>query len=337
MASLKNSKNKQAEKPHDTNGVVEPSVAAKHRVIAKKLIKKASLIVAVLLVMGAGLWLALAGDTHDTKSDIVFEIEGRSFGKDEVDQYMSYATNTLNKSRADAIKDLFEMQKKKIAAEQLGIKASDEDVKTSYNKLGYDQGVDSPWIDLAAYLLAVDDQIQALDNGGIKGYSYIFYFGDKIAPRIFDAKPEGWGDPVLIEADRSYARGRADFYHAQLKDNKMNPEQILAEIKADSRLGFNGQAGANLSTKFGYDINKPWHEQVFYESVKGTVEGLADSQISEVLPGKTASVEEPKSDDDYHETFFYFASVNEKLLTMKSQLLTEKISALDARLYGEAR
>ncbi len=230
---------------------------------------------------------------------VIFSIDGKKYHESEVNELVKYPVEARGTNKNESAKLLFELLKKIYVAEQLGIKPSDEEIAT-YQKEIPDNAQDSAhnkesWLNLIAKAAVVDDYIGITTAPGYKGYAFDFYFGQHLqyGPAY---RPDGLNDPKLVEQDKNYAKEKADFYHQQLKDNKIKPDEVLKQILSDPRLGNSIKSTSNHSTRFGEKTNVNWHTQIFYKPITSFItshkqQSLLDVQTGKALVGTDAKAE----------------------------------------------
>lgn len=299
------------------------------------------ILVAAVVIGGLITWWFIknAPKSTNNKDKVVFVINGKKYKETEVKQYTDFLTIDLGKNKEDATKDVFELLKYKIVAQKLDIKLSTEQIKATtenFNRIyaSYkDTSEYKKWVELASLKESIDKNFMTYsDKLGYKGYSFILWFGNHISYTEDYTPPGGYGNKTFIEEDRNYAKQRADYYHDQLKNSKMSPDKALEEIKKDPKLGYHYTAGANLSVRFGTDLEKSWDSQVQYNSVKEYINNNSKIALSDVLIGKTTGIISAKGQREERETFYYIVKIDG---TAPSRVqLQNELKALKTNYYG---
>ncbi len=309
--------------------------------------KKAALLIALgLLLLASGLFYALNNRQNNpgpgkNGDEIVFRIESKDYTKNEIKPYIAFITVALGKKDEEANKEVFELMKYKATKEKLGISLTPQQtnyeqkqLNRTYTKISKAWGY-KKWSGLTAEKLALDKAFatsRAGDNN-YKGYSFVFWFANHLSYTGDYTPPGGYGDHKLIQQDRDYAKQRADYYHEQLANNKMTADEVLSAIKTDKKLGFQYSAGANFSTKYGYDPNKSWQQEVLYKSVADHIKQYSNQALSNVKTGKTMIFRSASADSEETETFYFFVKSEGQNIT--KQRFQDELKNLDTKYYGE--
>src|SRR5690606_16483343 len=123
----------------------------------------------------------------------------------------------------------------------------------------------------------------------------------------------GLNDKDLIEADKRYAEERINFYHKQLKDGQMNPDQIIDELKTDPKLKTEYGSKTSFASSFGH-TEENWESDIYYEPISNFIAQQAEAGISDVQIGQ-ASVD--STPDNFEDMYYYFVLVDEVYDTRK--------------------
>lgn len=270
--------------------------------------------VAILLVAFAIAYL-ISKNMNDTPADkgkVVFVIEGENYYQNDLEPVLKYPYNR-GLEKDEAAKEAFELYKKIKAAKKLDINPAEEEIQSEKLKLikelggEYNEPDDTPWIDLLAQSNAIDKAVSAQQN--YKGYSFDVFFGQHLqyGPAF---KPEDLNDQQLAAEDKQYAEEKANFYHDQLKTNKMTPDEVLKALNSDRRLSALPAGKTSYSVKFGYsdDEDTSWSNEIFHQSIVDFVQNQQQTGLSDIQIGE-ASVD--GSATNFADMYYYFVLTEE--------------------------
>lgn len=292
-----------------------------------------------LLILATGIFLSTNYDKEYLLSragigdKVIFKIGNKAYRKSTVENLIEPAL-LQGQDRTALIKQAHELLLIKQAATDAGINFTSNEIDPVRSNLRFPDKsgqANNEWADLVAFNLLLA-QSKLFGDNGFKGYSFVFWFGHKIQ-KGFDQPPAGFGDPNLIAEDRKYALEKAEEYHQILKDNKNTADDIVKKIKEDPRLGY-GQANSGFSGQFGNSTVINWEEQVYYQQIIEYVKSQTTSGLSELKTGKIAKVEDPQSDNDYAETFYYFVKLDEANIKSIDERLKDKLQSVKTKYYG---
>lgn len=303
--------------------------ARRHKLVA-------FLIVAILLVAGGLGFLVYKKSLP--KQKIVFVINSKKYTDTEVAKLIDWPVKR-KQSKDEASKLAYDYLKQKQAADNLGIEVTPQEINNAVKKIKKNNlgsfDANNPWIQLVAYSNALNEKIMVQSGSSPKGYSFIFYFGNKLEKRPFEKEQiAGFGDKEMIEADKKYAKERADFYKDQLDNRKISTEEAYNQVKKDPKLGLNYTANTNFSSHFGTKPDTSWESEVFYQDVLKDIKSQQVQGVTQIKTGKTATVEMPKSDSDYQETFYFFVVLDQPAKLFNKEQLDKAINTLKADYYG---
>ena len=303
--------------------------------------KKKKLLIIITVVFAI---LALASfavvkykDKAADKGKVVFVVDGENYYEADLEPIIKYAYNR-GLDRDEAAKEAFELYKKIKVSEKLGISPDDKSVQSEQQRIineiaeGYNKADDEPWINLLARSNAIDNNIGT--QYGYKGYAFDVFFGQHLqyGPSF---KPEGLNSKELVTADRKYAEERANFYHKQLKENKMSAEEVIKALNNDRRLSALPDGKTSNSVKFGFSKSEDslWSNEIFYQSIVDFVRNQQQTGISDIQVGK-ASVDGSAS--SLEDMYYYFVLLEEipKGTNVTQGELEEQISNLEAQYIG---
>ncbi len=293
--------------------------------------RRATILLFVVIILAAAGFLLYPIFNNRVLGNNALIIGAQSFSNKEVNEYLDYPVNQLKQDRNKSMDQLIEMLKVKVAAAELGIKPTEQQVTEIHNESGVVGPLSAKWVYLNSYIRAVTAETEKSKASSYQGYSYILFFGNKVATRGADGPIKGMGNPAEINVDKTYAKQQADKYFDALQKNTMKPEDVLNAIKRDAKLGIDYKAGNNQSIKFGYDSAKPWQQQVLFQELIDEIKAQKKSGLSgEVKVGKVAKVESPASPEDYGEGYYYYVYMD-KVQSNLSEQLAEKVKTMKVK------
>ena len=293
---------------------------------------------ALLVVIALGISAAIMKSGDESPDRVIFVIEGEEYRESTVNHLIDFSMSR-GLSREEAAKQAFELAKKKKTAEKLNLKPLAQEVEVQKQQLiedlkGEEEFTEryNPWFDLLAYTNAVEEYVGTMPNNSYKGYVFDIPFGQHIqyGPAF---TPDDLNDPVLIEQDKKYAEEKANYYHEQLKNNSIPPEQVLQELNNDRKLSALESGNATNSVKFGYDPNVNWQDEVYYQSVGEYILSSQNTGLSDVKIGQASVDSTPENQADM---YFYFVLI-EKLAEsndVSKQTFEEELAKLNAEYRG---
>ncbi len=294
------------------------------------------LLVTIIALLGSLIYLGHRELLPGQK--IIFTINGKNYTDKEVDKLIDWPVKR-SKSKDEASKLAYDYLKQQQAARNIGIELTQQDIGNALNKM-QKTGIGSinendPWIQLVAYSNALNDKILIQSGGSPKGYSLIFYFGNKLERRPFEKEQvPGFGNKELIEADKRYAKERSEFYKLQLDNHKMTPDEAYNEVKKDPKLGLDYVVNTNKSSHFGTKSDTRWEEEVYYKDVINEIKSQQPQGAIQIRTGKTATTETPASDKEFQETFYYFVVLDQAARSINKNRLDNAVKELKADYYG---
>ncbi len=182
-----------------------------------------------------------------------FSVDGKTYSKQDIKTLINYPVGHGATASA-AAKQAFDFYKRQAAAKKIGIILTPPEIAQAQASVFPKVNLSDPWVTLASEDAALTMRLaQAPTYATASGYYFIFPFSNHIA--IADAAPSatamvGVGDATLVAQDRAYAKEQANSYYNQLVQKKITPDQALAAIKADPKLGYDGFANSNTSFRF---------------------------------------------------------------------------------------
>lgn len=273
-------------------------------------------VISVLIIAGFLLhsFLQHRAQEAQKRAEAVFIIDGKAYSKAEISTVIQFPMSR-GMSRDKAAREAFELYKKLAVAEKLQIKPSPQDIDLQKKDLlqGIKQGSGftanyGPWFDLLAQANAVDLYISDGPARGYKGYAFDVFFGQHLqhGPGF---SPKDLNNPKLVAADKAYAKERADFYHDQLKNNKMTPEQVIKELNNDRRLSAFKVGKTSNSVHFGSDSQTLWSDEIYYSFITDFISRQQQTGLLEIQVGKASVDNSPQNQADLYYYFVLLQSV----------------------------
>jgi len=285
----------------------------------RKIIFLVASLVAVIVVAGGWFLVNQSRNKQSKPEDkVLFIIDGREYRQSEVNQIIGSAVTKGIKIN-EANKRTFEYLKSQTAAKKAGVEPSEDQIKEAVDVLfsgKSNPSKDTNWGKMIAYDYALKKSLGQNLTQTTQGYSYVFWFGDNIQydypqydssmtiPRSSDA-----GNQDLMKQDKEYAQSQADKYHEALRKGTKNPEQVLKQIKADSRLSYSRNPGANMSVKFGAQDGKNWEVEVYYNDIVDFISKKAKAGLSEIQMGQVPLTDDSSPTAKKADAFYYFVDL----------------------------
>jgi hypothetical protein len=284
------------------------------------------LIAAAVIAIGWGLFNNYTGNA-------VFKINGKRYSHAQVKQLAAYQVDKQHIAYKTAAKNVYNALCYQVAAQSLHItvtagaqkRASINVDAATYNKY-------KTWIDILAYNGAVKTKLPPASKDGAKGYAYVLWFGDAVQPS-YDAPSSKYGNQQAYKADQQYAQGRANYYHDQLKNKKMTPDQVLTAVRNDPKLAPRGLAPSDASRVFGTDTYQTWQDQLRNNTIASYVKSASDNSLSSIMTDTTAT-KLGLDPGQYVDAYYYFVLVQKAHIPNITQQLNDKLSSLNAKYYG---
>ncbi len=259
-------------------------------------------------------------ETNSRSSAVVFVIDGKEYYKDEILKIAQYPMERISQSEESTVQEIFQLQKKIVNAEKLGVNPSEADINDEMSQVLTDDIKKSEgykdeyraWFDLVARANAVDRYVNQQYAPGYEGYALVFYFGQRIDYGD-DYKPEGLNDPALIAQDKAYAKDKAEYYHAQVKDGKMSAAEVSDVIKADPKLA---NQFYTVENPFKSSQEGDWTQKIGYSDVVDAVVSQETTGVSELKIGG-GYVGGNFADETQKKEMFYYFTALEKVPSTK--------------------
>ena len=267
----------------------------------------------------------------------VFMVNGKVYRERQVKHLAAYDMHDQAMSYKTAAKDVYEAVKAQAAGQAVHIMPSAQQIASGQANVNKDSLKKyKDWFDLTGYNTAVAEVItNAKDNGSVynfQGYSFVFWFGNAVQPFYHNPSPE-FGNKDDYQKDQVYAKQKADYYHGQLKDGKMNADQVLAAVKKDPKLADLNNTMLNPSVRFGYDVTVDWKDQVAYPDVASYVTAQTKPGLGEVQIGTIGNSPGPNSTARLP-AYFYFVQLNEVKGANIWQQYQDALKNIKAKYYG---
>jgi uncharacterized protein YxeA len=289
-------------------------------------------IIAVVAAVGGAAFMYL--NSHTDKKTYAFIIDNQKYTKKDIKNLVSFANQVS--PATDNVKIAFSAYKDQLAAKKLGMTVPQifiDNQKASLNKTysKYSGGPNSDWVNLMAFDNALKQFLSSgLSSTTPQGYSFVFWAIQHVASvYITGTPPQGTGDSTVIEADKTYALQRANYYHDQIASSKMTNEQAQKEIISDSRISQSSSATSNFSTKFGFSDTVSWRDQVYVPNIQDYISQLTKTGLSSV---QSAELTADKQD---YGAFYFFTDTSQlggKTFTQSD--LVKQVTLLKSTYYG---
>jgi len=240
-------------------------------------------VVSLIIVVGIGyfVWWNFfqQNDSSDAvNSDVVFVIAEREYSKSEIENIISYPRQQSPDTDINVFaRKVYDIYLKKADVESSGITVGNDEIEAAKIELFPDElnrELAGTWAWLVAYEQVLDAKIANQSSTG-NAEGYVFVFGFTSHMKLDSETPPQYTDEdtALIEADKAYAKERAESYRSELQQGSVMPDQLISLIQADSRLySFYQENGVN-SVKFeGLTLDKP-----------GTTGALRDERVLDYI------------------------------------------------------
>ena len=300
--------------------------------------KKILVVLVVIVVSVAGVWVA--NSRYGEGRDIVFTVQDEKYRKEEVGKFIRFLVERRGLSEDDAAKSMMLDIKKIKTAQALGVEPSQEQIAlqksilldglTKKDKTEKDYEL---WFELQAKKNAIDAYVGNNYKLGYKGYNYVFYFGQHLQYG-YGPKPAGIDDPELVAQDKKNAQERAEYYHKSIESGA-DPKQVLERVLSDPKIVTSQDLTLKQSSKFGFDPNISWYEDIIPDPIKKFVNEQSETGLSSIQTGKGAQTLED-SEDKFVETYYYFIYLDEadKSNSASSSQLNNQISKIKTEYRG---
>jgi hypothetical protein len=290
--------------------------------------KKWVFILIIIVIIIGGWWLY-----GNYSGGAVFKINGKKYSKTEVKKLAAFQTDVQHVPYKTAAKKVYDALCYQAAAQSVHITVTAGAQKgaainvdaTTYKKY-------KTWIDILSYDDAVKAKLPQATKDGAKGYAYVFWFGDAVQPSYDQPAPK-YGNQKVYQADQQYAQGRANYYHDQLQNKKMTPNQVLTAVRNDPRLAPRGYAPDNSSTIFGTTTYQTWQDQLRNNTIATYVKSASDNSLSLIMTDTTAT-KLGLDPGQYVDAYYYFVLVQKTHIPNITQQLNDTRSKLNAKYYG---
>ncbi len=176
------------------------------------------------------------------------------------------------------------------AAKKLNITIDDKVLTVDTNLSKGTESTNNEFGRLMAKQAYIENYLETKKRDGYEGYAFFYPFS-----RYFfssEAKPSDpkFNDPAAIETDRKAAQTKATQAREDLATNKQKPEDIVADIKADSSLVYgnaSNKSGKFIVDKQGFALNQTTNDasasvSKFFDKLVALKEGEASSIIEDV-------------------------------------------------------
>jgi len=270
---------------------------AKHLPHSKKIILAAvGAIVAVAIVMLLIIVVDIGSFTN--KEDSYFQIGNYSLTETEYSKLKNDAVllgvyEGFDEELTATVADIEAAKKLKIEVTEEDILAQDNILNAPYldeniPALNYAQ---NGWRQLTSQRAAYLGKVNSLESGSYEGAVFFFPFSRHLTISAYDDhQDELHGDEATIEADRQYAKQKADNQVVLLSGgaDKTKLEESVAQIMSDENLNY-----YNLTKLFGYDheiqhedigyVTKTWYEDINTPDIAELVANQNSTGVSQVV------------------------------------------------------
>lgn len=313
---------KSAKQDGANEGVIAGTIKVKKPLKLKALIG-ASLFV-LLVAVGSSVYLLVNKSSNEKK--ILFTIGDKSYTEEDISTYIG-SLKFKGVEGEDAIQAVRQALVFDYISTKYQIPASDDEIKTAIKQNAnyqYEDLSNNPWAMLIGKRMVVEPKVRAMTDDSKKGYVFAFYFGSLVDTDINPEKSEktkllpGAGDPAKIQADKDYAKQKADEYRNDLKDKKIAPDDALAKIKSDKKLNFD-YGSLSYSSKYGFNNKISWDQELGLPAIVDYLKSsnLENEEPSEIQTAKTHYLEKSTEYDAYYFFVFPVGSDNDYTEIMK--------------------
>lgn len=281
-----------------------------------------------MLVIGAGFLIYSNIQANRPKDDpskgtVAFEINDERYYLSDVSPTLTFLIH-LSEGNSDQAKDrLIELYKNIKVAKDFGIDFENTSVdsqKKMLRETTFSNEIDQPgfneWLDLQAKQNYINQYLtkdsQKSDN--YKGYSYVFWFGNRLLESDEYTPPGGYNNQKLKDEDRLYAKSKAEEIHRKLKSKEISNEEALNIVNNDPKIGLFYQANSDLSKKYGYVEPSFWESQVAYSNIIEYVRSNPDKGLSEIRTGQ-ANNNAVSGVDNWIDAFYYFVQNDGRIIS----------------------
>ncbi len=273
-------------------------------------------ILVVLVIVGVFIYFK----NYYVGPNTAFKVDGQAYSKDQVESTLNVATESYKLDRAASLNTIIDSAKYKVAAQKNNVNITDADIRlalqqTSYAGAAQDSEPLNDWVSTIGYKIAMRNYIDLQKAQAKRGFSYVFYFGNLVIPdTLHPPQLPNFGNQAMIQQERDYAKAKAEEYRELLVNKKMSPEDVLKHLKADYRLNWKYYSDSSYSTQFGNNPNVEdnWEYQVSLRPIISYIESFKKLNTpSEISTGSLPINENPQSDADYKEAYFYFVYITD--------------------------
>lgn len=245
-----------------------------------------------------------------------FTIGDKNYSKTQYNKMMA-AANKNGVGKAEATARYIEIEKQRIAAEQLKITPTQTQTQTAQTNLypKQDPKTYDVWQQELVFQASLTPAINFAKTGGYNGYIFYFPFSrlQEPASGAYRGNLEGFRNPVKVAEDRDYAKTKADEYYKKIKDG-YSQQEATKEIRNDARLKFAGSGNPTgafeITTTNNTNIqnNSVGISQIISDIPVNGLNGENSIGLSQILTGKVVLFDltnKPKVD-----AYFYFYDID---------------------------
>ncbi len=285
---------------------------------AKKANKPNKTLKIVLIVGSALLAIALVGylffQYFYKDPNAAFVVNGKAVPKAEVETAVNISADKYSQDKAQSFQTTIDTAKLKAVAQKYKVEITDADIRkallvTPYSDIAQGEEPLDPWVATVGYKVAMNNYIELKNAQGKKGFSFVFYYANLTIKSPYRQPPANFGNAEMAQADKDYAKAKADEYHGLLMNKKITPEEALKQLKSDSRLSYGYYLDGSYSTQFGDspDVQETWQNQVQLTPIVEYINSIKQiNKPTDIQTGKISTVPVPSSEQDFKDAYYYF-------------------------------
>lgn len=300
----------------------------------------------MIIIAGAVYLIAGRNDSRRSVSGNGYLRVGNTVLSQEEYQELQNDAFTFNVMGEDFDTQLLDAMVDIEALNRLGIEATNEDLARADSWLygsailadGSLPSEDNSWRKLTTERQARLDRLELIAAGDYKGAALFFSFSRYIVRPVagLDSEdpnevvlPELFGDAEAIADDKDYALSQAQSYRQMIMDDPSSIGRLVAEANADTRLN-----NSRHSTIFGYSEDFDWSEELIYEDVRGFIQGLTETGVSEIQMMRSIIDLNDPQDSETADILYWFVYIDADSTPAQSDIaqrfVDEQAVALDA-------
>lgn len=281
--------------------------------------------------------------TKQVPKGTVFVIGNVAYSQDEVKAIIAYPLDHMQATRDSLTMQVYDYLKREQVAKNLNIQPTAQEISyqaqatfganSQYSKMLSG----NTWFRLVSYDDALQQNISSGNFGQYQGYSLIFWFGQHLETGPLYTAPD-FGDSQLVAQDQSYALSQAKYYYNLLKTNKISADNAFKAVSSNTKLSYSfpNNVYDTQSVHFGINTYETWRNQVRFPEVIDYIAKQTKSGLSTIGTGKVAIVDNPKSNNDYRDGFYYIVDLTSAHYSpsITQNAFTNDVNKLSSRYYG---